>query len=139
MRKLLISLAVAGGLLLTASAQAASPWSHRDSNGQTVVDLYFFWSKSCVHCHRALPFVKDIARKNRWVKLHNKEVTNDNAAVDHYLKLTELTDGEAGSVPAFFYCGQMFTGFGEADTTGAWLFDELKTCRSNPETFNIQH
>lgn len=125
---------------MASSLQAATPqWSHRDSAGNVVVDFYVFWSKTCEHCHVAVPYVKDLAKKNPWIKLHLKEVTSSSSNIDQYISLANATGGRAGAVPAFIYCGQMYTGYGDNSTTGAWLFDELKTCKATPGEFNIKH
>ncbi|MBD3362969.1 hypothetical protein GF362_04585 [Candidatus Dojkabacteria bacterium] len=43
------------------------------------IDLHFFWSNSCTHCHKAKPFLENLAEKYDHVELKSYEISeNDN-------------------------------------------------------------
>ena len=120
-------------LVVSGSALAASEtrWTSKDKNGNTNVHLYMFWSKNCPHCHRSMPFVKSLAGKYPWMRVHIKEVTDNRKNLESYLGMAKELDEHGGAVPAFFFCGQMYTGWGEDETTGQWIIDTMQECRSS--------
>lgn len=120
--------------IIETSASSASDivWTSRDKNGGVIVHLYMYWGKECPHCHEAMPVIKKIARTYPWVKVHMREVSENRR---NLVSLYDMADalGESNvAIPAFFYCGYLYTGWGDSETTGAWLIDELKQCRGNP-------
>lgn len=138
--KKLLATAILAMLPTVAPVYAApgdSAWSSKDASGNVSLNFYVFWSKTCPHCHKALPFVKQMANNNPWIKLHLKEVTNSESNIDQYIRMARAAGTTAGAVPAFFYCGQIYTGYGENSTTGNWLLEELKACKRNPAEFDI--
>lgn len=78
-----------------------------------------------------MPWVKSLAGKYPWMRVHIKEVTRDKANLKSYLSMAKGLDEQGGAVPAFFFCGQMYTGWGEAETTGQWIIDTMQECRNN--------
>lgn len=135
-------------LLLIAAAIACIPiqsasafnndqfvWTSPGKQGSTV-HLYVYLSNDCVHCKDAMPYLKRLPKKYPWVKVHLREVTSNPRYVDDYIAMAKAAGQRAGSVPAFFYCGQMYSGWGGASTTGAWLTGELQTCHTNPSDFD---
>lgn len=98
--------------------------------GEPTVQLYFFWSKTCPHCLRARPFIEELADQRSWVRLHDLELTEnpDNARL--YVDLAASLGQEARSVPAFLFCGQMFTGFDSAEGVGAMIVEQLEICHA---------
>lgn len=139
MKKLIATAILATLPVFATAAPGETAWSNKDASGNVSLNFYVFWSKTCPHCHKALPFVKQMARNNPWIKLKLKEVTdnNDNTNVDQYIQMAKAAGTTAGAVPAFFYCGQIYTGYGENSTTGAWLLEELKACKRNPAEFDL--
>ena len=110
-------------------------WTSPGRHGSNV-HLYVYWSLQCPHCHEAMPYLKRLPRKYPWVKVHLREVTKNPQYIDDYIAMAEATGQRAGSVPAFFYCGQMYSGWGDEFTTGGWLTGELQTCHTNPADFD---
>ena len=138
--KKLIAAAIISSLPLIATAKPANDiaWSQKDANGNVSLNFYVYWSKTCPHCHKALPYIKRMARQHPWIKLHLKEVTADRGNIQDYIRIDKVTGGMArGAVPAFFYCGQAYTGYDNDNTTGRWLYEELKACKANPADFDI--
>jgi hypothetical protein len=117
-------------LWLPGGAPAAGiDWVTRDDAGQGTVHLYFFWSKSCPHCREALPFVLRLDRELDWLELHSYELTSDRAHVARYVDMAKQMGMEARSVPAFFICERMLTGFDSPRGTGAELRRLAELCR----------
>lgn len=107
-------------------------WTSKNKQGQVTVHLYMYWGKDCPHCHEAMPFIKTMAKKYPWIKVHLREVSDNRR---NLVSLYDMADslGEPNvAIPAFFYCGYLYTGWGETSSTGPWLVDELKECRGNP-------
>ena len=100
--------------------QAGSPESAK-------VVLYFFWAASCPHCRDAHPFVDTLAREP-WIKLESRDVTAEREGRQLFESLAGTTGQSATSVPSFFYCGQGWSGFDGAGTTGARLARGLYRC-----------
>lgn len=124
------------GLLL------ALPWDGVRAQGATDIDwvtgkgtaeprvhLYFFWSRSCPHCRQAQPFVEGMANEYDWLALHSYELTSDRANVALYVEMAEKLGRDARSVPAFFLCGRLLTGYDDAAGMGEQLRELAQLCR----------
>jgi len=92
------------------------------------VELYFFWTEDCGHCRRARPFVETLPSRHSWLNLHSLEISRNRENLDRYLTMAGTLGQEAGSVPAFLFCGALYTGFDNATTTGQFLEDRLIEC-----------
>ena len=116
--------------------RSASPmdivWTSKDRRGRVIVHLYMYWGKTCPHCHEAMPFIKKMARENPWIKVHMREINDNRRNLIAMYNMAEAIGETHVAIPAFFYCGYLYTGWADAETTGAWLVDELKQCRGNP-------
>jgi thiol-disulfide isomerase/thioredoxin len=117
--------AVAG----TAAAATADPWIEGGATEPRVV-LYYFWSPTCPHCKAARPFVDELARENAWIALKDLEVIGNVDNRRLYASLAARIGRQPRSVPAFLYCGEMITGFDQADGIGAFLTERLTECRN---------
>lgn len=107
-------------------------WTSRNEQGGVNVHLYMYWSHNCPHCHVAMDFLKDVSKSYPWIKIHLREVSKNKKNLSSYFQMADALGEEGGAVPAFFYCGYMYSGYTGDDTTGKWLVDELKACRVNP-------
>lgn len=121
-------------LVLSPPARAQPPageptWYASAEDGTVRVHLYVFWSAGCPHCHRALRFLGQLAEARPWLDVHALEVSvPDNAA--RYQAFAESLGVEARYVPAFFYCGEAFYGYGSDETTGRYLRERLGACHA---------
>lgn len=116
-------------LLLAAPLPAAEgPWVGQDASGGPVVELYFFWSDRCPHCAEARPFVRTLAGRHPWLRLHSLEVTGSRDNARRYAELAARLGEEAASVPAFLFCGEMITGYDRPGGIGAVLEGRLTAC-----------
>ena len=63
------------------SAADLPPWYTVDAQGELGVHLYFFWSTTCPHCKRAMPFLKTLKATYPWLQLQSLELTQHRAHV----------------------------------------------------------
>jgi hypothetical protein len=103
-------------------------------NDETRVHLYFFWSQNCPHCLKAIPFVDTIKRDNPWLIVHSAEVSQNRQNLMRYIEMATLLGQDARSVPAFFICGMLITGYDSAQGTGQKILDHASECRLSPAT-----
>lgn len=117
-------------LLLISSACTAAPvWRESDAQGGAMVHLYFFWSKRCPHCLEARPFVESLPAQHPWLKLHSYEIIDHPENLQLYQEMARDLAQEVRSVPGFFLCGELSTGFLSAQETGAELLRKAQACR----------
>lgn len=127
---LLLLLSLFSALYFTSiSAREEESWYDTDAQGQLSLKLYFFWSSLCPHCDTARPLVEEYAARNPWLELESMEVSANRINREHYRQMAASMGAEARSVPAFFYCGGMQTGF-NAELGGSDLFSGLEACRA---------
>ena len=130
-----LAFALIGSLVTVTPARTEGPavdhslWHHVDEQGALRVNLYLFWSVTCPHCHRALRFVNDLTEDLPWLDVHLLEISDPEAA-GAYRAFANAFGIETFYVPAFFYCGLSFNGYGDDSTTGAYLRDTLETCHA---------
>jgi hypothetical protein len=116
-------------VLLAPRASADATWIEPGADGRPEVYLYFFWSLACPHCLEARPFVESIPQERPWVRLHALELTRhpDNARL--YMALAAQLGEEARYVPAFLFCGRMWTGWDGSGKSRHELLAALDACR----------
>lgn len=114
-----------------ASMEDSNGWYARDTSGEVVIDLYFYWSEFCPHCHEAKPFVERLAAAHPWLRLHTYEISSNRDHVDHYVELAKRIGEQARSVPAFLFCERMEVGYDDEHGMGKYLLAELEACRRN--------
>ncbi len=132
MRNLLFVLA----MLVAFSAKADNDitWTSKTDSNEIKVHLYFFWSQSCPHCLRAVPFIDAVSRDHPWLEIHSAEVSQSRENLEHYIEMASSLGQDASSVPAFFICGQTITGFDSPQGTGQVILDIANKCRHSPAT-----
>ncbi|MDP2784024.1 MAG: hypothetical protein Q8O38_05455, partial [Sulfurimicrobium sp.] len=126
-------------LLWTApfAAQSDELWVKSSPEGQPQVQLYFYWSLTCLHCLEARPFVEAIPAARPWVTLHSLELTRHPEHARQYQKMVAQQNQEAVSVPALLFCGEMRLGWDKAETTGAELLRRLDACQARILAGNV--
>jgi glutaredoxin len=112
----------------TSQAAATPDWVLVDSDGEWSAQLYVFWSKTCPHCTKALAFLERLREDQPWIQVHAFELAADRAHVRRYVAMANALGEEARSVPAFFVCGRMLTGFDDAKGIGAQLVALARYC-----------
>jgi thiol-disulfide isomerase/thioredoxin len=103
-------------------------WYEDDASGRPIIHLYFFWSKKCPHCLKARPDIVEIAAEYPWLKLHSLELVDHPENVQTYIDMATMLSSDARSVPAFMFCGNMLTGYGDRKTSGQLLRNYLQAC-----------
>ena len=109
-------------------------WTSAANAGERRVHLYFFWSQRCPHCLKARPFIDSLGRDNPWLQVHSHEISRDRANLKRYVAMAASLGQEARSVPAFFVCGRMLTGYDSPGGVGQQLLELALACRQLPET-----
>ena len=113
-------------------ASEAISWTSKQDDGETQVQLYFFWSKKCPHCLKAIPFVDSLTRDYPWLEVHSAEISQNRHNLQIYVEMASSLGHEARSVPAFFICGQLITGFDSPEGIGQQILEHAHACRQMP-------
>jgi hypothetical protein len=103
-------------------------WVSTDAAGDTLVHLYVFHSLTCPHCREAMPFIESLPATHPWLRLHAWELSESQANANGYVQFAEALGEQAMYVPAFFYCGQMITGYDTDEQMGAAIEANLVAC-----------
>jgi thiol-disulfide isomerase/thioredoxin len=133
-----------GVVLLTAvglcdvqpACAADERWVEAHADAPRIV-LYYFWSPTCRHCQTARPFVDALAKENAWIVVKDLEVVHNADNRHLYQTLAESLGQDARSVPGFIFCGEMVTGFDNAEGVGAFLKVRLAECRDRFSATNM--
>lgn len=123
-----LGLLVALGAGPTLAQDSGAPWYEVRDGKPIQLNLYFFWSRHCPHCERAQPVVAQLAISYPWLRVHAGELSESADNRSLYQSLANALGQEAKSVPAFLFCGHMWTGFDSAATTGRALQQSLERC-----------
>ena len=114
---------------VASAAESNSPvWYGKDSHGQSIVHLYFFWSEKCPHCMDARPDILEIDVNYPWLKLHSYELSKNKENVQIYISMAASFGNDARSVPTFMFCGNLLSGYDSHQTTGESLREHLEAC-----------
>jgi hypothetical protein len=116
--------------LCALAGRADDLWLRAGANGGAEVQLYFFWALTCPHCTEAHPHVEALPRERPWLRLHDLELTRHADHARLYQALAARIGGEAVSVPAFLFCGEMVVGWESDASTGAYLRQRLDACHA---------
>lgn len=132
MRQLLMLCLLCMASLLHAATTALGDdiWFTRGAEGQPTLQLYFYWSNKCPHCAQALPFVDDLALIRTDVQVHSYQLVGEPDNVARYEVMASALGEAARSVPAFFVCNTMLTGFDPMMTPGQ-LESLLNRCKQH--------
>jgi glutaredoxin len=110
-------------------AAEGAEWLVQTPAGEERVRLYVFWSRQCPHCVEAKEFWEGLREREPWLEIQDFELTSDRANVTRYVELARSLGQEARSVPAFFVCGQMLTGFDRPEGMGERVLGLARFCR----------
>lgn len=103
-------------------------WYEKDANDQSVIHLYFFWSKKCPHCLNARPDIVAMDKDYPWLKLHSLELVDHPENIQIYVDMAATFGDDARSVPTFMFCGNILSGYESSETTGRLLRSYLQAC-----------
>ena len=113
-------------------ASEAISWTSKQDDGETQVQLYFFWSQKCPHCLKAVPFVDSLERDYPWLEVHSSEISQNRKNLKRYVEIANLLGHKTSSVPALFVCGQLITGYDSPQGIGQQILDHAHACRQTP-------
>lgn len=124
-------------MLLPQPAVAANlpdnTWFEQDASGNTVLHVYFFWSKKCPHCLEALPYVEMLGDEQGDLQLHSYQLVGEPENVARYQWMMRSLGREAQSVPAFVFCNTALTGY-DAEFSPQQIESLLDKCRQHIES-----
>jgi thiol-disulfide isomerase/thioredoxin len=121
------------------SAQNDPVWYEKNTNNQSVIHLYFFWSEKCPHCLHALPDIIELDKQYSWLKLHSLELSQNSEHVQTYIDMAAIFGNDARSVPTFMFCGNLLSGYDSKETTGTLLRQYLQGCYQFAKNNNIDN
>ncbi|MEN8215172.1 MAG: thioredoxin family protein [Pseudomonadota bacterium] len=101
-------------------------WYSTDADGKLHIHLYFFWSKRCPHCRRALPLMPKLVESYPWLELHAFEVSEKRRNMRKFFRMAKSIGQRPEIVPGFLFCEQMVVGYGKS--TGTELKRKLEGC-----------
>jgi len=126
---------------LAADENTANPtptniiWAIQDSSGNIEIQLYFFWSANCPHCTKAKPILERMNDELIWLKLHSLPISqSENRSL--FKEMASILGEHAKSVPTFFLCGMMLSGFDEL-ISPVQLEKILHSCHQNYQSQSI--
>jgi len=110
-------------------------WAIQNSSGNIEIQLYFFWSANCPHCTKARPIIENMNNELAWLKLHSLPISQtENRTL--FKEMASILGQEAKSVPTFFACGLMLSGFDE-QISPVQLKKILHSCHQNYQNQSI--
>jgi glutaredoxin len=115
-------------------ASEAVRWTSEQDSGEARVHLYFFWSQKCPHCLKAVPFVDSLSKDYSWLEVHSAEVSQNRQNLQRYVEMASSLGHQARSVPAFFICGKLITGYDSPEGVGQQILEHAHACRQLPAT-----
>ena len=68
-------------------------------------------------------------RDHPWIHVHEHELTRSKASLALYVEMARILGEEARSVPAFFVCGRLLTGYDSPQGMGRQLLERARMCR----------
>ena len=105
-------------------------WYAVDDQGEPSVSLYYFWTLTCPNCKKAKPFLEQMEQTHPWLRIHAYELLENPENVELYQQFAGRLGGFAQAVPGFIFCRQMYLGYDNEDSMGAFLLDKLTECYS---------
>jgi glutaredoxin len=119
-----------GALAAEPAGEASQPeWLIEGPGGEPRVVLTVFWSQRCPHCLDAKPFWERLRVAEPWLEVRDYELTESRANVERYVAMARALGEDARSVPAFFVCGRMLTGFDRPEGMGERILGLAHFCR----------
>lgn len=117
MRNLVFILLLLFSPLLNAATVALdeATWYEQKADATTSIHFYFFWSKNCPHCLKALDYLEQLKQRHDLV-VHSYQLIGNQDNVVRYQVMANSLGYSARSVPAFFLCNTMLTGFDDLST-----------------------
>jgi len=116
---------------LHAPAETNEPWVGIDDDGNQVVELYFVYSSTCPHCRAAVPFVEQLEADREWLRVWWLQAdAGDPEVAEIALAVADVIGEDIQAVPTFMYCGQMRTGYDDAEGAGVNLARDLDACHA---------
>lgn len=115
-------------LLIFGAMVSQAPAAEQAAAPSTTVDIYFFYSQTCPHCHKQIQLMKPLAENNPELKIHFHEIVRDNEIWQKFMKDHDIT---SGSVPRTQIGDMSFIGYSEEGETLNYS-EQYKAYLGNP-------
>lgn len=129
-RCLLILIACASGLALTAFTHAAAVQAAEEAIPAQAADIEVFVRDGCPHCARAKTFLAALQQEQPRLKIVVRDVVREPESRKRLRRLAEKHGLAAVSVPTFVVGGQVIVGFADEANTGQTIRDSLAGART---------
>lgn len=91
--------------------------------------VYFFYGKTCPHCHKASRFLSELKQKYPLLEINAYEVFSDKENAGLLGRFLAACGKEKiARVPAAFIAGEAVIGFLNNETTGKFIEEKVKEC-----------
>ncbi|OGW60391.1 MAG: hypothetical protein A2V83_11955 [Nitrospirae bacterium RBG_16_64_22] len=110
-------------------ADGAIAWQSVDEAGNQFVNLHFFWSKTCPHCKKALPFLDELRRQYPWLVVLSYELSESEENRRTFARMAEALGRDPTPVPTFMLCGRILVGYADEKTSGEFIRRQVMECR----------
>lgn len=114
-------------LTLFLALVAIPPQLHAEEPA-SAVDIYFFYSETCPHCHKQMELMKPLSENNPELKIHFHETSRDAEIWQKFMKDHDII---AGSVPRTQIGETAFIGYSE-DGENLQYSEQYKAYFGNP-------
>ena len=111
------------------SNEQSVSWYKIDDKKQVTLRVDLFLSSTCSHCIKADQFFKSIKPDYTWLDVHRHFINQDKTALETYHLFQQQLNLDDFMVPAIFFCNTRWTGFSDAQKTGALLLKNMQYCR----------
>lgn len=100
-------------------------------SAENKVNVFFFWGNGCPHCAKEKPFLEQLEKKYKTLKVYKYEVWFDESNQALLKKAASALKTDIGGVPFTVIGDKYFTGYQDNNTTGKDIENAIKYCISN--------
>ncbi|EFL50902.1 glutaredoxin [Solidesulfovibrio fructosivorans JJ]] len=122
---------VSGRLLLLLALLVSTSLAMATKSAAQRIELTFFWSSECPHCHNALPFLEKLAREDTGLTIRSYNLNEDPQYFERYREMAAGFGQEPMAVPAFFVGNEMIVGYDNEAGKGAEIIRAIRRARGD--------
>lgn len=102
------------------------------------IEVNFFYSESCPHCHAEKPFLEKLAKKYPQIELKEYEVSSDVANQKVFEDFCQKYNADCIGVPVTFVNDKSIIGYGDESTTGKEIENAVISSLGSQENNSAQ-
>lgn len=117
-------------LVLFSSMLNAEPssWYSGAPNHSITLNVDFFLSSTCPHCHKAEDFLKSLEAKGAPLKVKRYVINEDKSALELFHHKIQESDSLNFAVPSIFFCDSRWVGYIDEQQTGQLIVRAMDYC-----------